>query len=154
MPFNFKLPTTAFVAFETFLTSDTHPSLPSTATATRGVLRNVLKSYKRLPDNSRSSHLNDVLVALNEYIPYLLAIDAGLAGQPVAGEDVNIILAKEVEVEWRPVLASSIPGREAPRLKLKSLEYEVLYTLSTYASVIYLLARAQHSQNHVSHMLL
>jgi hypothetical protein len=142
MPFNFKLPTAAFVAFEDYVTSDTHPSLASSATAARGVLRNVLKQYKRLNDSLKAVHLNDVLIALNEYIPYLLAIDAGLSNRPIDNEDISITLVQDVTVEWRAVLTSTQPGREPPRLKLPSLEYEVLFTLSTLASTYSLLARS------------
>jgi len=143
MPLSFKLPTTASLAFENFLSSDTHPSLPSSASSTRHSLRFTLKKHKRISDTAKPSHLPQVLSTLNAYIPYLLALDDGLSGTPVADEEVNILLAKEVETEWRSVLSNAPIGRpvEPPRVKLKSLEYEILFTLSTLATIHFLSAR-------------
>jgi len=142
MPYPFRLPTTSSIAFQDFISSNTHPSLPSSATTYRGVVRNVLKKHKRLPPTSQTPHLTDVLTALDAYVPHLLAIDAGISGRGIADEDIEIILAKEVKVEWRAVLAAGIPGREPARVNLQSLEYEVLFTLSTLASTHCLLARS------------
>jgi len=101
-----------------------------------------LKRYKRLPSQSQASGLSTVLSALNEYVPYLFALDAGLSGNRIAEEEVDIVLLKELEVEWRATLTASIPGREPPRVRLKSLEIEVLFALSTLAHVNSLLARS------------
>jgi hypothetical protein len=103
----------------------------------------VLKRHKRLPPASQPSHLTTVLSALNSYIPYLLALDAGLGGNTVSGEEVDVVLLRELEVEWRCTLSATLPGREPPRQKLKSLETEVMFTLETLAYVHSLLARAQ-----------
>ena len=143
MPFPFALPTTSNISFTDFFSSSTHPSLPLSATTCRGVLRDALKKHKRLPPPSQPSNLPTVLAALNEYIPYLFALDAGLGGVKIAGEEVDIVLVKELEVEWRATLSASVPGREPARVKLKSLESELFFVLSTLGYVYSLLARAQ-----------
>jgi len=84
-----------------------------------------------------------VLSALDEYTPYLFALDAGLSGTRIAEEEIDVVLLKELEVEWRATLTTaSVPGREAPRVRLRSLDVEVLFTLSTLAHVNSLLARS------------
>ncbi|KAI9869095.1 MAG: hypothetical protein M1813_002919 [Trichoglossum hirsutum] len=143
MPFPFSLPTTSTFSFPDYFRSSTHPSLPLTATTQRGVFRAVLKRYKRLPATSQPSDLSNVLAALNEYIPYLFALDAGLSGSAVAGEEVDIILEKELELEWRATLTQYAPGREPARVKLQSLEYEIFFVLQTLAYTYTLLAKSQ-----------
>ncbi len=142
MPYPFALPTTSHLTFQTHLTSPTHPSLPATVTTARNSLRAALKAHKRLPSAQQSANLSHILTILNEYTPYLLTLDAGLGGKPVSGEDVDITLLKEVEVEWRPTLLSSpLPGHEPPRIKGKGLDYEIYNTLCTLSAVHNLLAR-------------
>lgn len=143
MPFSFTLSTTSFLDFQTYLSSSTHPSLPQSASNSRGVLRNILKSHKRLPLQAQASNLSAVLGALYDYIPYLLALDNGLSGRAVSGEEVEVTLTKEIEVEWRPTLASSMSGRDSPRARGKGLDYEIFFVLTTLASVYSLLARVQ-----------
>jgi hypothetical protein len=143
MPYIFPLPTTSYLNFPSFLSSKTHPSLPQAASNARGVLRSILKKHKRLPLQSQSSNLSTIVSALTEYIPYLLALDSALAGKPVAGEEVEVALEKEVEVEWRPALCPSIPGRDPPRVKGKGLDYEVFFVLTTLAYAYNALARSQ-----------
>lgn len=143
MPFPFVLPTTSSISYTEFFSSSTHPSLPNCATTARGVVRDVLKRHKRIPPASQASNLSIVTSALNDYIPYLFALDAGLSGTICAGEEIDLVLIKELEVEWRSTLGSSIPGREPARVKLKSLEAELCFTLSTLAYVYSLQARAQ-----------
>jgi hypothetical protein len=142
MPYPFVLPTTSSIAFGDYFSSSTHPSLPLFATTARGVLRDALKRHKRVPSSSKASNLPSVLSALNDYIPYLFALDAGLSGASCAGEEIDLVLVKELEVEWRTTLSASLPGREPPRIKLKSLESELFFTLSTLAYVHSLQARA------------
>ncbi len=143
MPFPFTLPTTSSLSYTDHLLSNTHPSLPSAATTCRSVLRDALKKHKRLPASSQPFNLQNVLRLLNDYIPYLLALDAGLSGRAVAGEELDLALRKEVEVEWRPTLTSSLPGREPARVKLTGLDAEIHFVLSTLASTYMLLARSQ-----------
>ena len=143
MPYAFQLPTTSTLSFESFLSSITHPSLPFVATTYRGVLRNVLKEHKRLSIHAKASNLKNVLSALNDYIPYILALDVGLSDTSVADEEVDVILQTEVEVEWRTCLTASMPGREAPRVKGKGLDYEICLALHTLACTYTLSARAQ-----------
>ncbi|KAF2831336.1 pH-response regulator protein-like protein palC [Ophiobolus disseminans] len=143
MPFPFVLPTTSSISFTDYFNSGTHPSLPNCATTARGVVRDVLKRHKRIPPSAQASNLSTVQSSLNEYIPYLFALDAGLSGTSCAGEEIDLVLVKELEVEWRSTLGSSIPGREPTRVKLKSLESELCFTLSSLAYVYSLQARAQ-----------
>ncbi len=143
MPFPFILPTTSKITFTEYFTSSTHPSLPNCATTARGLVRDVLKRHKRIPPSSQASNLSVIISALNDYIPYLFALDAGLSGSTCAGEEIDLVLVKELEVNWRSTLGSAIPGREPARIKLKSLESELCFTLSTLAFVYSLQARAQ-----------
>lgn len=143
MPYPFPLPTTSFTSFSQFFASNTHPSLPIAATNARTVVRDALKSHKRLPAASQPGHLQSVLAALNAYIPYLLALDAGLSSRPIAGEEVDIVLLKELEVEWRCTLTARPGIGAAPRTKLRSLEPEIFFTLSTLAYTHSLLSREQ-----------
>ncbi|TID17053.1 pH-response regulator protein-like protein palC [Venturia nashicola] len=143
MPYPFSLPTTSHLSFPQFLTSSTHPSLPAAATASRTLLRDVLKRHKRLPPASQPSHLSTVLSALNNYIPYLFALDAGFSGISISGEEVDVVLERELEVEWRCTLSLPlVPGRDPERKKMKSLESELFFTLQALGFVYVLIARA------------
>lgn len=116
-----------------------------TASTYRAAARSVLKAHKRLPTPSQAAHLFKVLSALEEYLPYLLTLDAGLAGKKTNGEEVDITLHKEVVTEWQtPALtAAMIPGREATRPKGRGLDYEICFVLSTLAYTSTLLAHSQ-----------
>ncbi|KAK4964023.1 hypothetical protein LTR28_004141, partial [Elasticomyces elasticus] len=131
MPFAFTLPTTSALPLHACFTSPTHPSLPLSASTHRGVLRDALKKHKRLASAAQAPHLPVLLAALNEYIPYLLALDAARRGQPVAGETVIVSEATELVVEWRTTLTATLPGREPPRVTLRGLQSEVAFVLST-----------------------
>lgn len=143
MPYTFQLPTTSALVYTWFLTSNTHPSLPFITSIRRDLVRSVLKKHKRLSDQAKEANLNAVLSALESYAPYLLALDAGLSGKAVSKEEIEIILIKEVEVEWRTTLTASLPGREAPRVLGKGLDYEIRFVLTTLAHVFTLLAQSQ-----------
>ena len=143
MPFAFTLPTTSILSFSKFLHSDSHPSLIWAATTQRNVVRNVLKTHKRLSLQAQAANLSNVFAALNEYLPYLFALDSGLSGRTVAGEEIDIILAKEIVVEWRPSLAMTISGREPPRIKGSGLDYEIFFALTTLAYTHVVLARVK-----------
>jgi hypothetical protein len=143
MPFPFTLPTTSPFSFSTYFSSDSHPSLPLSTSTYRGVLRDILKKHKRLQASEQSAHLASVLLALNNYVPYLLAVDSGLGNQSVAGEGLDVVLKSTPTLEWRPTLSdSAIPGRETRRMKIQSLEYEIYFVLSTLAYTYTLLSRA------------
>ncbi len=143
MPFAFTLPTTSALPFSSFANSTTHPSLPSATSTHRGVLRSVLKKHKRLPPSSRASNLSTVLAALNDYLPYLLTLEAALCGRTVNGEDLDLALKKEIDVEWRTTLAATVPGREPPRVNGKGLDFEVTFVLHTLACIYTQQARAR-----------
>jgi hypothetical protein len=151
MPFPFVLPTASSISFTDAFSSSTHPSLPNCATTARGVVRDALKRYKRIPPSAQASNLPTVLSALREYLPYLFALDAGLSGASCAGEEVDLVLVKELDVEWRSTLGATLPGREPARIKMKSLESELFFALSTLAYVYSLQGRAQlHTLYHAT----
>ncbi|KAK5174307.1 uncharacterized protein LTR77_001387 [Saxophila tyrrhenica] len=143
MPFPFALPTTSSVLLSDCFSSVTHPSLPLQATTKRSVLKDTLKKHKRLPAQSRSSHLSIVQDALTNYIPYLLALNTASSFRDVGTERVDVDVVKPLEVEWRTPLTAALPGREAPRPKLTGIHNEIAFTFSTLAHVHVLLARSQ-----------
>lgn len=142
MPFPFILSTTSHLSFQQNFTSSTHPSLPASATTQRNLLRSILKTYKRLSPAEQSSNLNEVLSVLTSYLKYVCTLDLALSGSIVNDEDVDLALISEVEVEWRPTLASgTVPGREADRTRGRGFDYEFFFAHQTYAIVHSLLAR-------------
>lgn len=143
MPFPFLLPTTSSFSFSSSFTCDSHPSLPLNASTHRGVVRETLKKHKRLPPASQPASLPSVISSLTNYLPYLVAIHAGLHHRPIHGDDITIHPKSPPQIEWRPTLTdSSIPGKEPPRLKLTSLTHELAFALTTLANAHTLLARA------------
>lgn len=102
-----------------------------------------MKKHKRLAPPSQASNLSTALSALNDYLPYLLALDAGLSGKVVSGEEIDVALEREIELEWRATLSATLPGREPPRVKGRGLDYETSFVLSTLAYTSTLLSRNQ-----------
>lgn len=102
----------------------------------------MLKKHKRLTPQARTSHLTRVLSTLEDYLPYLFALDAALCDRAVNREEIELGLQREITVEWRSTLANTIPGREAPRVKGKGLDYEISFVLHTLASVYTLQAQS------------
>ncbi|KAL7818569.1 hypothetical protein V8C26DRAFT_420079 [Trichoderma gracile] len=143
MPYPFTLPTTSAFSFSSSFSCDSHPSLPLSASTYRGVVRDALKKHKRLPPSSQTANLSTVISSLEQYLPYLAAVDAGLSNQPVGGESVTTILESTPSISWRPTLSGDlVPGRERPRVKIISLEHELYFTLSTLGFANVLMARA------------
>ncbi|KAH9999741.1 pH-response regulator protein palC [Xylariaceae sp. FL0662B] len=143
MPFPFTLPTTSYFSFSSSLTCESHPSLPLEASLHRGVVKASLKKHKRFPAALQGSNLPSIISDLNSYLPYLLAVDAGLANKTVLGEEISVVLTSTPAIGWRPTLSdSALPVRELARVKVLSLEYELFFTLSTLAYAHTLLARA------------
>jgi hypothetical protein len=143
MPFPFTPSTTSQVAFQSHLTSSTHPSLPSATTSQRTILRSALKAHKRLNGSDQAQNLRSLVTQLTSYLKYLATLDLALGGQAISGEDVDIALVNEIEVSWRPTLSASstIPGREAERVKAAGLDYELYFTHHTLSTIHTLLAR-------------
>ncbi|SPQ18136.1 d911976f-2399-4e21-b16a-f0602a608591 [Thermothielavioides terrestris] len=111
MPYPFVLPTTSSFSFSSCLVCESHPSLPLQASTHRGVVRDSLKRYKRLPPASQAPALSDVAAALQSYLPYLFAIDAGLSNKTIHSEEISVILQTAPLIEWRPTLSGSpLPG--------------------------------------------
>ncbi|OAA71343.1 BRO1 domain protein [Cordyceps fumosorosea ARSEF 2679] len=138
MPYPFVLPTTSAFAFSNAFACDSHPSLPLSASTYRGVVRDALKKHKRLAASAQSSHLAVVVSSIEAYLPYLLAIDAGLARRPAGScttnQNITVAIKNALLIEWRPTLSGEVvPGRERTRVKVASLEHEVFFTLSTLA---------------------
>ncbi|KAI1383507.1 uncharacterized protein F4822DRAFT_434621 [Hypoxylon trugodes] len=143
MPFPFTLPTTSSFSFSSSFTCESHPSLTLNASTHRGVVKDSLKKHKRLPAVSQGPNLPSVLANLNTYLPYLLAIDAGLSNKTVSGEEVSVVLTSTPTLEWRPTLSDhGIPGKEIARVKIQSLEYELFFALSIVGYTHTLLARS------------
>ena len=142
MPYPFSLPTTSILSFSLYFSSPTHPSLPHCATTARSVVRSSLKSFRRSSTKEQYQQLAGLSTAIQNYLAYLLALDAGLSDRAVNGEELDILLEKEVRVEWRSCIAASvIPGRSPPRTKGTGLDYEILMLLSTLACVHVLQAK-------------
>ncbi|KAI8628095.1 pH-response regulator protein palC [Xylariaceae sp. FL1651] len=143
MPFPFVLPTTSSFSFSSSFTSESHPSLPLNASTHRGVVRDVLKKHKRLPASSQGPNLPSVVSSLNNYLPYIFAIDAGLSHGSQQGEEISVILTSAPAIEWRPTISdNAVPGRGTARIKIQSLEHDLFFTLSTIGYAHTLLARA------------
>ncbi|KAK8083749.1 pH-response regulator protein palC [Apiospora saccharicola] len=122
------------------------PSNPGASTH-RGVVRDALKKHKRLPPASQAPNLPSIVTSLDNYIPYLLAVDAGLNQQRQLEahhhEGIRVNLASTPSIEWRPTISEAVvPGRETARVKIQSLEYELFFALSTLGYTHSLLARA------------
>ncbi|KAI0837748.1 hypothetical protein F5Y06DRAFT_297176 [Hypoxylon sp. FL0890] len=143
MPFPFILPTTSSFSFSSSFTCESHPSLTLNASTHRGVVKDSLKKHKRLPATSQGPNLPSILSNVNTYLPYLLAIDAGLSNKTVSGEEVSVVLTSTPSIEWRPTLSDhAVPGKEIARVKIQSLEYELFFILSTVGYTHTLLARS------------
>ncbi|KAL4980935.1 pH-response regulator protein palC [Aspergillus desertorum] len=154
MVYPFDLPTTSHLSFQTVLSSRTHPSLPQSATTARHALRLALKAHSRLPRGSqRDSHLNSVLSALNDYLPYVVALAQGLNnGKPIGTattstahhpEEIEVAQRAELEPEWRATLASSsLPRPSTNRTRGSGIQYELAFTLTTLGYVLSSLARS------------
>ncbi|KAG6020890.1 hypothetical protein E4U19_006094 [Claviceps sp. Clav32 group G5] len=143
MPFPFVLPTTSSFSFSACFSCDSHPSLPLTTSGRRGVVRDALKKHKRLPPTSRVGSLGTVIASIDAYLPYLLAVEAGVGSQSLqAGQVVKVVMKVAPSMTWRPTLSEDIvPGRERSRVKINSLEYEIFFVLTTLAYAYTLMAR-------------
>ncbi|KAK4230570.1 hypothetical protein QBC38DRAFT_469093 [Podospora fimiseda] len=142
MPYPFVLPTTSSFSFSSSFTCESHPSLPLNASTHRGVVRDTLKKHKRLPPASQAPSLSTVISSLQSYLPSLFAIDAGLSHKAIHSEEVSVILKSTPQIEWRPTLSHNlITGREPPRTKISSLEYELFFALTTLAAAYTLQSR-------------
>ncbi|KAK8050659.1 pH-response regulator protein palC [Apiospora phragmitis] len=109
--------------------------------------KDALKKHKRLPPASQAPNLPSIVNSLDNYIPYLLAVDAGLSQQrslhEAHDEAIGVTLASTPSIEWRPTISeSAVPGRESARVKIQSLEYELFFVLSTLGYTHSQLARA------------
>lgn len=172
MVFSFSLPTTSHLSFQSYLSSPTHPSLPSSASTARHALRLALKKHKALHPSQRAAHLPYIFIALNEYIPYLFALSRGLSSStPFASapghsphdnhdrdrdheqEHIDIILRAEIEVQWRATLSSPssfhqhllqhASSSRNRRIKGRGLDFEIAFVLTTLGYVLSWMARTK-----------
>ncbi|KAK4218203.1 hypothetical protein QBC37DRAFT_412781 [Rhypophila decipiens] len=144
MPYPFALPTTSAFSFSQSFNCESHPSLPLNASTRRGVVRDTLKAHKRLSPSSQTANLSSVVSSLTNYLPYLFAIDTGLSHKAIHGDEINVVLRSAPSIEWRPTISETavpVPGKEPPRVKIHSLEYEIFFALSTLANTYTLQAR-------------
>ncbi|KAL2841907.1 hypothetical protein BJY01DRAFT_217026 [Aspergillus pseudoustus] len=158
MVYAFDLPTTSHLSFQSYLSSRTHPSLPQSATTARHAFRLALKAHSRLPRGpQRDFHLNSVLSALNDYLPYLVAIAQGINGRPIditgapsiiPTEEIEVTPRAEFEPEWRASLASNSLSLKSSRpttsgrTRGPGIQYELAFTLTTLGYVLSSLARS------------
>ncbi|PFH61747.1 hypothetical protein XA68_16367 [Ophiocordyceps unilateralis] len=152
MPFPFVLPTTSVFSFSSSFSCDSHPSLCHSASAQRGVVRDALRRHKRLPPASRAASLATVISSIDDYLPYLFAVDSGFSSDTlVGGVNMTVVLKKTPSIQWRPTLSGDIvPGRERPRVSISSLEYEIFFVLSTLAFAYVSTARSILQPLHVT----
>ncbi|OAA53978.1 pH-response regulator protein palc [Niveomyces insectorum RCEF 264] len=159
MPFPFVLPTTSAFSFSTTFVCPSHPSLLRNASTYRGIVRDTLKRHKRLPPEAQAANLGLVVSSLRDYLPYLVTVVDGLAGKQNSPVLVIRIAAVEatseaspnagtapvtpLAIEWRATLTESrIPGKERPRIRVPSLNYELAFALATLGHAYALQARA------------
>ncbi|KAM3415333.1 hypothetical protein BST61_g8862 [Cercospora zeina] len=150
MPFAFALPTTSSVLLSDCFDSLTHPALPLTATTKRSIVKDALKKHKRLAPPAREAHLPAVQRAINDYLPFLLALNAATGFRHHGPERLDVDIKRPLHVEWRSTLSAALPGREHARPKLTGLHHEIAFTLSTLAYTHALLARSQLRALHAS----
>ncbi|OIW34454.1 hypothetical protein CONLIGDRAFT_5592 [Coniochaeta ligniaria NRRL 30616] len=142
MPYPFVLPTTSAFSFSSSFTCESHPSLPLNASTHRGVVRDTLKTHKRLPPSSQPGHLSSVACSITTYLPYLLALDAGLNNKYVNGHSITLTTKLPPTIEWRPTLSdTAVPGKEPARAKIHSLAHELSFALATLANTYTLQSR-------------
>ena len=141
MPFLFTLSTTSNTNLADSFRSITHPSLILAGTTQRSLLRSALKQHKRLSSQAQKQNLPSVLAAVDEYLPYLLALNAGLSGASIHDEEIDVILQTELETEWRCPLASNPTGVGNARIKGRGLDFELAFVLHTKACISTLQAR-------------
>lgn len=156
MVFQTSIPTTSHLNLAAHFACPSHPSLPAAATACRNQVRAALKACRRDYGGGRGTGtgspdgMRRLLVLLEEYVPYLLTVEAGLRGESRRGgggeeeeEEVDVMLIQEVEVEWRAGLAASSPQAMvlAGRVRGRGLDYEIHCVLQAVAIVRGLLAR-------------
>ncbi|KAG9251572.1 uncharacterized protein F5Z01DRAFT_627135 [Emericellopsis atlantica] len=144
MPYPFALPTTSSFSFTACFESDSHPSLPLRANTFRGVAKDALKKHKRLDPASQVGHLPSVRTALLEYLPYVLALNAGLYDLPLpTGERIRVKPTAQPSIKWRPTLNGDfVQGRDRSRLRCHSLSQESAFVMSAIGFTYVLEARS------------
>ena len=145
MPVALSLPHISALSFANSLASESHPALPFRVTVARDILRSTLDEYHQEVNERKSSRLNSVKSAIDDYLPLLDALRRGLdSGCTAYGEHVNVILTGEVDVRWRSsIVPSRIAGKRPPKLEANGIDAEVVLTLSTLAATSYLAAKEQ-----------
>ena len=142
MPFLFSLPTTSSFTFSANFSCSSHPSLPLTASTYRAVVREVLKAHKHLPPPAQPANLTLVISAVNNYLPYLFVLEAGLSGQKVHNTVISVDpVNPPLKIEWRPTMLEPLVGRRQARVNISSLHHEISLALLTLGMAYSLQAR-------------
>ena len=132
MPFPFTLPTASAVSFPRHYVSVAYPSLPLACSTYRGILRDALKSHKRLPASAQGANIKHIISVTTEYLSYLQFLYKALQ----SGDVSPIPTAPEFETAWTPTLASTtlfgVPSSRA-RARGRGLGYEIFWAYSTLA---------------------
>lgn len=132
MPFPFTLPTASTVSFSKHYVSAAYPSLPLACSTHRGILRDSLKSHKRLPASAQGANIKHIISVTTEYLSYLQFLHKALK----SGDVSPIPTAPEIETAWTPTLASTtrfgVPSSRE-RARGRGLEYEIFWAYSTLA---------------------
>ena len=132
MPFPFTLPTVSPVSFSTHYISLAYPSLPLACSTHRGILRDSLKSHKRLPAPAQGANIKHIISVTTEYLSYLQFLYKALQ----LGDVSPIPTAPEIGTAWTPTLASTtrfgVPSSRE-RARGRGLEYEIFWAYSTLA---------------------
>ncbi|KAI9715417.1 MAG: hypothetical protein M1828_000837 [Chrysothrix sp. TS-e1954] len=141
MPFPFELPTTSSVPLQQYFDSPTHPSLPVQASSHGSILRAALSSWR----SGRKTKLEDIERAAEDYISYLSALEKGVSRQVISGEEVDVLLVKEVRSRWSSMIADS---RTERKVRIGSLDAEIAFVLVTLAAIDCLVARVELHRLH------
>ncbi|KAK4681699.1 hypothetical protein QC764_109700 [Podospora pseudoanserina] len=111
MPYPFTLPTTSSFSFSSSFTCESHPSLPLNASTHRGVVRDTLKKFKRLPPipNPRPllPHLLPPLLPPLPLRPRRWPHPPPLPPPPRRN---NRNAPHRPQIQWRPTLSSLPPS--------------------------------------------
>lgn len=100
-----------------------------------------MKQHKRLTSQAQEQNLSSILAVVDEYLPYLLALDAGLSSALIHDEEIEVDLQKELETEWRCPLASNVTSVGNARVKGRGLDFELAFVLHIKACISTLQAR-------------
>ena len=103
----------------------------------------MLKSHRKRSGKTQPEDAAVLLAAIQDYLPYLSALNVGIHGRLVNGEVVNAEIKVEATVHWRSTLLQPAPSRPSIRVKGKTVDFEVCFVLTTLAYIYNAQARTQ-----------